>query len=285
MADGEIRECGDCQNEMPFSRLSCPHCGRPSFFPNVDKATTKEETAKLAQRLKEVSHKCKQNGSEAIAQKFLDACKQSSAVFSCPVLKLHREIASGTDLFETYYDLERLKLRSQVPSDFDWAKLRPKAEIELLGTHKNIDQIHYACLSLDGKGLGYGDCLVKLCESMIAHRSSCFEGNTAVIYAIQEHFNNILRSDWQNRHSICCATFGNKLDSRSTEADFQSILVNRGESSEDDSFIEVHVFGPMTARTFESVHITTAKHGRRETVLVDAIADKLEAMKIQVVRS
>ncbi len=228
---------------------------------------------------------CKQNNCEDIAERFLDACKQSSAVFSCPVLKLHREIASGTDLFETYYDLERLKLRSEIPAGFDWAKLRPQAEIELLGTHKNIDQIHYACLSLDGKDLGYGDCLVKLSESMIAHRSSCFEGNTAVIYAILGHFDNILRSDWQNRHSICFATFGNKLDSRSTEADFQSILVDRGESSEDDSFIEVHVFGPMTARTFETVQIATAKHSPRDAVLVAAIADKLAAINIQVVRS
>jgi len=120
---------------------------------------------------------------------------------------------------------------------------------------------------------------------MIAHRSSCFEGNTAVIQEIVGNFKNFLRSDWQNRHSICFGTFGNKFDSLTTEADFQSILVNRGESSEDDSFIEVHVFGPMTARTFELVHITTAKHSRRETVLVEAIADKLEAMKIQVVRS
>jgi len=241
MATGEIRECDDCRNEMPISRLSCPHCGRPSFFPNIDKARDSKESAKLSQRFRAASDKCKQSDCEAIAEKFLDACKRSSAVFSCPVHKLHREIASGTDLFETYYDLERLKLRSEIPNGFDWAKLRPHAEIELLGTHKNIDQIHYACLSLDGKGLGYGDCLVKLSESMIAHRSSCFEGNTAVIYAIQGHFDNILRSDWQNRHSICFATFGNKLDSRSTEADFPSILIDRGESSEDDSFIEVHV--------------------------------------------
>jgi len=41
----------------------------------------------------------------------------------------------------------------------------------------------------------------------------------------------------------------------------------------------------MTARTFESVHITTAKHSRREDILVDVIVDKLDAMNIQVVRS
>lgn len=280
------RVCPDCKYEMPITRTSCPHCGRPQFFPNVDIAESPEEKQKLHQRFQDAIVQCQNDSCWDVATRFISACEKSVAVFACPLLKLHRQVASGTDVFETYYDLERLRLRASSSKRFDWAKLRPQAEIELLGSHHHINQIHYACLSIDGTGLeSYGDCTVALSEAMIAHRASCFEGNTAVVFAEKHHFSQFLRSGWTNRHRICFATCGRDLDSSCTESEFPGILVKVVGKPEDDWFIEVHVFGPMTAKTFEAVRVNVTRHSHREELLRDAVQQKLDGIRFEVIRS
>jgi len=286
MATGKakVRVCPDCTFEMNISRTSCPHCGRPGFTPNVDLANEATERKKLSDRYSAARAKCDQDGRRAIADEFDAACKNTRAVFALRVQKLYREISTGSDLFETYYDLERLKNRVDAGPGLDWARLRPQAEIELLGDHVNIDQIHYACLSLEGHFLDhYGDCVVTLSEKMTAHRISCFEGNTAVQYHQKRDFSGLIRSDWYNRHEICFAMFAGLLELGSTPADFPAILVQSGRTSAEDQFVEVHLFGPMTLRTFESVRFDRKKHNSREaTLLVDGIIDKLNACNIEV---
>lgn len=285
MAKGntKVRTCPDCMFPMAISQLVCPHCGRPGFAPNVDLANEATEQRKLTDRYAGVLAQCDQKGTRAIADKFDIACKSTQAVFALKVQKLYREISSGTDLFETYYDLERLKNRTESGGSLDWARLRPQAEIELLGDHVNINRIHYACLSLDGHFLDhYGDCVVTLSEMMTAHRISCFEGNTAVQYYSKRDFSGLVRSDWDNRNKLCVVMFAGLLELGSTSADFPAILVQSGTTSVGDSFVEVHLFGPMTVRTFESVRFDRKKHNSRDVHFVDAITEKLNASNIKV---
>lgn len=276
--------CSDCGNEFPLSRTTCPHCGRPQLFPNVALARDTKETQKVDSRLAEVVAKSIGRNCELTIQQFASACSKTVAVFTCPLEKLHREVATGTKLFETYHDLERLRLKTSQPANFDWAKLRPQAEIELLGSAEHLDKLHYACLSLDGRGLeSYGDCTVVLADNMIAHRASCFEGNTAVIFAQNHDFSQFLRSDWQSRNKMCLAVGGDRIGASTVENDFPGILVECGKEAVDDRFIEVHVFGPMTAKTFRSVKIDATSHSSRQQVLSEAVQEKLTGITFEVV--
>lgn len=278
------RICPGCSNEMPISRTTCPHCGRPQFFPNVDLAETPDEREKLRAKYDAVMMNSTLRHVDDIVRSFERACESSVAVFACPILKLHRAIASSTDIFETYYDLERLKLRADTPAgvSFDWARLRPQAEIELLGDHHNIDKLHYACLSLNGDGLeSYGDCIVQLATEMIAHRASCFEGNTAVLFKKHHNFSGFVRSGWSERHKLSVAVFEECLNPGCKAEDFSRILVQIKGDPVLDRFVEVHIFGPMTARTFGTVRVNVSKHRKRDRLLLKAIREKHANLPIE----
>jgi hypothetical protein len=245
------------------------------------KAADKKE--KLEVRYQAALSDARKQTCEAEAIRFQACCKNSAAVFACGIERLHREVAAGTEIFETYRDLERLRLIASPQGKYNWTKLRPQAEIELLGSAEHLDKIHYACLSLDGSGLTrYGDCFVQLAERMIAHRASCFGGNTSLVFANSHDFSSILRSDWADRHRMCVASFCHLLAPGIEESQFPGILVAMGTQVEDDRFIEVHVFGAMTARSFESVRVQEKTRTRKEHVLLKAVTEKLAKVKVTV---
>lgn len=51
---------------------------------------------------------------------------------------------------------------------------------------------------------------------------------------------------------------------------------------EEDRFIEVHVFGSMTARSFESVCVEKKKRSQQERVLLTAVNEKLAKVGIAI---
>lgn len=269
-----VQSCKDCGFDFPITRTVCPHCARPSLFPNVALAQQKHEIEKLEQRYKDALSNAASRGCESVVSQFDDDCKSTIAVCQFGVARLHRQFASGTDVFAGYYDLEQLRLRMDAPNGFDWERLRPQAEIELLGNATYIEQIHYACLSLDGAGMPhYGDCTLQLSEPMIAHRASCFDGNTAVIFAVEHDFNARVRSDWANRHKICTATVAKQLNSTTIANDFPGILAapDPGGDAANDFFVEVHVFGELTSRSFHSATFVTAGYRKEEHVYKGAV--------------
>lgn len=274
--------CAYCDNTFPNSRTSCPHCARPQLFPNVSNATSTSERAKLDARFAEAKSRCDADNRSDEFERFREATSNSQALFTCTLEKLHRELATGTEVFETYYQLEELRLRETAPIRLlDWEKLRPQAEIELLGSHNNIERLHYACLSLDWNSLtSYGDCVVKLNTDMIAHRASCFEGNTAIVFFKEHNFSRRLRSSWDDRDKLVTAVFAGRLPKGIASTEFPTILVATGETSADDEFIEVHVFGTMTAKTFSEVKFLTSGSGRRESVYREAIIEKLNKASV-----
>lgn len=280
-----FQKCSDCGCKFPLTRTDCPHCARPQIFPNVTLAKTPTEKSKLATRCLEAKAAATKKGCTDTNDDFESACASTKAVFSCALQRLHRATATGTQIYETYHDLERLRLRMSVDDELDWQKLRPQAEIELLGTHIHLDKIHYACLSLDGIGLSsYGECTVQLADNMIAHRATCFEGNTAVIFDKFHDFSAHLRCEWDDRHRICVAVFSDYIESSTDKAKYPAILLEVGARSEDDRFIEVHVFGSMTTKTFQSVHIDTRKHSKQDAVLLEAIVEKLAGVPVEIIK-
>lgn len=277
--------CGYCNVDFPLDRTECPHCAQPMLFPNVTMARQVAETQKLEKRFNEALRDADSRGCRAAVDQFTADCAKSSAILRCNLERLHRQVASGSEIFAPYYDIERLRLRMNPADGLNFEKLRPQAEIELLGNAKHAERLHYACLSLNDKGLtSYGDCIIKLSEPMIAHRASCFEGNTAVIYAVEHDFTAFVRSDWGNRHMICTAVMASQLECTTPQTDFPGILAapDPNNQSENDLFIEVHVFGDMTAFTFESVEFVTAAQNKGDHVYRRATTEKLEAAGVTV---
>jgi len=269
-------KCSFCSRRFPLDRTQCPHCAQPQLFPNVRLAEHEDERQKLIDRYEKAKEDCRRRGREKALAEFERVCDTSVAVFNCATLKLFRQIASGTDLFETYHDLESLRIRWERPVGHNWQKLRPQAEIELLGSDQHLDKLHYAALSLDGLGLdSYGDCTATLGEEMIRHRASCFEGNSALIYEEKHDFSACLRSSWTERAKLCAAKCAGKLDKAMSSRDFPGMLLSKGVSQDDDEFVEVHVFGTMTAQTFQSVTIDFSKLSHTEKTLWKAVKEKL----------
>lgn len=245
-------------------------------------AEQEAERRKLQERYEKAWNDSRRRGLEKIVAEFERVCDASTAVFNCGVTKLFREIASETDIFETYHDLERLRVRSERPTGHNFQKLRPQAEIELMGSEQHLDKLHYAALSLDGFGLdGYGDCTVTLREDMICHRASCFEGNSALLYEQEHDFSEFLRSSWAERAMLCVAKTAAVLDDSISCRDFPRMLLSTGLTQDNDQFVEVHVFGTMTAQTFETVAIDSSKLSRSEKTLCKAIKEKLAANGIE----
>ena len=270
--------CEHCGNTFPDSRNNCPHCAKPQIFPNVSKANSVLHKSRLDERFNRKRQECEADGRADVFERFQTAAAGSHALFACPLLKLHREVASGTEIFETYYQLEELRLRGTLFGQLDWERLRPQAEIELLGSHHHIENLHYACLSIDWDALSsYGDCIVRLDEQMIAHRASCFEGNTAVIFFVYGNFDHYLRSSWSDRGKLAATVFADQLQSGISDSEFPKILVSPGVDAVDDAFIEVHVFGTLTARSFSEVRFSDRCSGPRESVYRDAIIEKMKA--------
>jgi hypothetical protein len=110
---------------------------------------------------------------------------------------------------------------------------------------------------------------------MIAHRAACFEGNSALIYQEKRDFSGCLRSTWTQRAELSVAKIAGKLNESLSSSDFPGLLLSKGVTQDDDDFVEVHVFGTMTAQTFQSVAIDRSKLSREQKTLWKAVKEKL----------
>lgn len=115
---------------------------------------------------------------------------------------------------------------------------------------------------------------------MIAHRASCFEENTGVFWKNNKAFPAGKRSDWVNRHKLCVSKLACRVNKAIPSASFPRILLDHGRTQLEDDFVEVQVFGPMTARTLESVTISS-KHLKGKRTYWKAVKVKLVATGVK----
>lgn len=252
------RQCKDCSHAFPLTSNHCPHCGRPSLFPNVDYAEIDAERHALQQRYEASKEQSTNRGCEATLQAFEDAAEASQAVIARSFAKT-LELASGDrSVVSTYY--RELRSGSRLPDGNRWDHLRTVADDNLFGDYKH--NIRFAALSLDGKGLDhYGDCSWILRDDMVAHRASVFEANSAVW--VQEHVAQTAslteplpagyRAPWSERSKLCVAKLGDRIEASTQAAEFAGVLLCPADDSADDDFVEVHIGGPMTIRTLERI--------------------------------
>jgi hypothetical protein len=123
---------------------------------------------------------------------------------------------------------------------------------------------------------------------MIADRTSVFEENSAIF--VERHAIKISRTPkvpkgyraiWSERARLGVAKLYKRIDSTTTPDKYSGILLKAGATSEDEEFIEAHVFGPMTVLTMEQVIVMAPQTSRHATIL-RAIKSKLAKHNVQV---
>lgn len=209
-------------------------------------------------------------GADALLKDFEAGAAESKAVLARSVGEVLKLANSERDLFGTYHQLRKAGLR--LPAGDEWDYRRSVADAALfLGFEEHIT---FAALSMDGVGLSnYGECSIMLRSEMIAHRASVFEENSVVFV---EHrrvaqkrgkLPHGYRASWSDRGKLCAAKLHSLIDSDTTRDGYSGLLMREATNAEEDQFVEVHIFGPWTARSIEQVSLSKArKHANNVSI-------------------
>lgn len=278
--------CEFCKCDIPKSAQLCHHCGRPSLFPNVKEAESKEEKDALEKRYTTARSIAIAAGHRELLEDFEAQMGDTTAVIARSLLELSRLANSDDEIYTTYYNLLSAGLRKD--SDIGWARRRHAADSALFLFY--LEDVRFGSLSLSGEGIeNYGECHLELKDSFIAHRASLLEENS--VKFLQKHGINPLDEDidipkgyravWEDRAKLCVAKLAPNFDDATPRGDFSKVLLKQGTTSEDDEFIEVHILGPMTRQCFKSVKIVGQKN-RADRLIVKAVAEKLAGIGVKV---
>jgi hypothetical protein len=271
-----MKSCQFCHNEIPLAWSFCPHCARPNIFPNIEAASDPAESLALEERYQASVREVASRGVGEIGNQFIAALQASQAVIARPAREADRLAASDRQIYPTYYKL--LKAQLIYPDDNDkWHRLRLLADDFLFPSYK--EEIRYAALSLDGRGLSrYGGCFLVMRGDMISYRASLFEGNSAAILeSLAYRLPLGYRAPWQERAKLCAAKLGGEINGSTGEIDFPFLLMH--ESTDGDCFLEVHIWGPITRRTLERVIVCEECD---ELVFIEALKERLAGIGVPV---
>jgi hypothetical protein len=207
------------------------------------------------------------------------ALRGSKAVINRPLAELERLVASDRQLYATYY--QRLGAEVQAPDGSAWDSWRRMADATLFPLFE--ERIRFAALSLDGTGLqSYGECSLVLREELIAHRASVFEDNSAVFLRDRAYqLASGYRATWDDRSRLGVAKLAPEVHACTAPADFPGLLVQQGATSEEDRFIEVHIWGSISARTCQCA-ILILKGGKVRRAFRKALRARLVAQGVEL---
>lgn len=255
-----IRPCDFCGHSYHFPQHLCPHCARPANYPNVFAAQDADEVAALQERYQEARRVAESRGTGTLraVEVFEAEISNSRAVIARSAGEFQRLSTSDNEGYASYYELIEAGVR--FPSDNKWDAIRPLADEALFPYYR--DKIRFAALTMDGRGLpNFGECFLVLRTEMIAHRATVYEENSVLFFS--QHFKAGLneairlprgyRATWAERGKLCVAKLAGRIDGATPPGAYSGILLRQGSASEDDDFVEVHVWGPMTIRTVERV--------------------------------
>jgi hypothetical protein len=255
----QTRPCDHCGHSFHISKQLCPHCARPALYGNVFAAEDPDEIAALQQRYDEAKLAAQSRGARAlrVVESFEAEISNTRAVIARSAGELQRLSTSDNEVYATFY--QWLKAGVRIPAGEKWDTLRSVADEALFPNYK--EHISFAALSLDGMGLpNYGECFIVLRTEMIAHRASVFEENSVIFmkhHGVKMEEAHKLprgyRATWDGRGKLCVAKLAGRIDDATPPVAYSGILLRQGSTSEDDDFVEAHVWGPMTIRTIERV--------------------------------
>jgi len=266
--------CEFCGHAVPASSDRCPHCGRPSRFPNVIAAKNPAEKDALDRRYQEALNRVDPSAAPLLQQFETAVAQDSQAVIARHASEVFALAANDKALYASFYDL--VQAGARLPSEDFWDTARAVVDEKLFTHYKS--HIRFAALSLDGRGLGhYGDCFFVLKEDMIAHRATVFEENTIVFMRrsrlpLTGELPVGHRALWQDRGRLAAVKLTDAISPSTTEADFPALLISDGAKPEDDQFVEVHVYGPFSIHSVAEVSQKTRGSAVRHKALREKLA-------------
>ncbi|MFN2452946.1 MAG: hypothetical protein ABR577_01865 [Pyrinomonadaceae bacterium] len=279
--------CAECGNNIPPSAERCPHCARPGLFPNVRAAEDSDERAALDKRYQSaITEAAKRStADEGSLRDFEAAMANSRAVIARSAKDVLKLATNDNEIYATYY--QQIDGGLKLPAGDKWDVLRGLADKALFPGYEK--EIRFAALSLDGIGLSnYGECSIILRDELIAHRASVFEENSTVFMKTHDiklwdavELPQGYRATWNERGKLCVAKLSGKIDAATKYGQYSGLLLRQGATSEEDEFVEVHIWGPMTVRTIERVIFIPAKRSGRDVIL-KTLKDKLKKADVKV---
>lgn len=278
--------CPHCKINIPPWADVCPHCGKSLSPPNVRVAKGTEERAALEQRYRSAKADSAARGDSKALDDFEAALENSVAVIARPVRVLQQMVERDNAIYGTFYQMVEAELI--FPTDDKWTRAREIADTILFPYYKS--HVRFAALSMDGLGLvNYGECSVILRADMVSHRATVFEENSTLFMkhhrikaSEPENLPRGYRAAWEDRAKLCVAKLAAKINSRTLANEYPGILLNQGATTEDDEFVEVHVWGPMTVHTFDRVAISPRLNQNERATIVEALKYKLAKYGIAI---
>lgn len=248
-------KCPTCGMSVQNHEKDCPACLNHCGFPNVRAALATAEVAALNRRLAEAIVSCKARGCQSVLNAFGSAALSSQIIMSRSLTDLQSWIAADNRMLVTYHS--QVRSGARVPEDNAWDRGRVAAESTIHPIY--FENIQYACISLDGRGVeAWGAYYVTFKEPLVAHRTTVFEENP---FNFAERHKIAAgrpppagyRANWGDRNKLAQAKLHIELQPSTNATDFPQILVKQGKDTGDADFIEAHIYGPLHRNTIEAV--------------------------------
>ena len=244
-----------------------------------------DEVTELENRYRAAVTSIGGRGAAQTLQDFERALENSRAVIARSAGELQRLAKSDKEIYATYYALLRSGVIAHTSDK--WSLLRALADEAMFHGYK--EDIRFAALTLDMQGLAnYGDCYIVLRTEMVAHRATVFEENSTmfmrrhgVLMSEADKLPRGFRATWANRGRLCVANFFSEIDANTTGSEYSKLLVRQGATTADDDFVEVHVWGPMTIRTFEQITVK-ARTRRAHRAIIGALKESLDKVSVRL---
>jgi hypothetical protein len=276
--------CPECENAIDAWVDRCRHCQTAVEFPNVRAAKRAGEVQALETRRQKAF-----DGVDVLTESRINAFEQrvatdSKALINRSIQSLANMLSSEDDVSNNFYSLVDAALR--LPESDVWNKVRVVADDIAFPRFK--ENIRFAALALDDRGLvHYGGCAVVIKSSMIAARTSVMDENSLLWVNSQVAAGDLFsvvelplghRAPWSGRGKLAVTKLHSWLRA-DTSVDDASLLLRVGTSGAEDEFIEVHIWGPLTAAAIDSVALPPAAD-RRERLYKQVLIDRLDALGI-----
>lgn len=269
----------ECGESVSWDVEHCAVCGTALPPPNVRNARRDSERSALDTRYKaaivESNNRGNQDSVSLLEQKLTNT---SGAVINLDVETAIQLMSSNRALYTTYEKL--LAGDARIAADFPNDRRRASIGGTFFGS--KAAEIRYAALSLDGNGLvSYGKITLRLRDIAVQGRASLLECNT---YVFAERHRIIAgdgpppgyQSDWTGRARLGVAKLASKLTSRMTDGQYAKLLLNSIGDRSTDEFIEVHIYGQISANAFESAVLPTSGSTPTENANLDRLKEELD---------
>ena len=90
------------------------------------------------------------------------------------------------------------------------------------------------------------------------------------------------RAAWAERGKLCVAKLHKSIDAATSPDEYSALLLKQGATSEDDQFVEAHIYGPITVRTIEQVAFYPRPKRRPSATILKALKEKLSQAGVPI---